>query len=201
MAREHKWDNPPFRTVVEEFRACVDRLDALVVSHRVTRHGRSIASRETDKIGRDLRQLMKDIAAIARLPDMKHVPGIEGLKQIPHATAGPPRLAAFARAMAKKIDAAIAREYRRKKFPPGFKAQLIKKARAMLASDKLAVEAGNRRAAMTADIRRLMSQASGLRNAIGAMLSGRMESDSSLALHWRTVTRLGAKRGRPRKRG
>jgi hypothetical protein len=86
---------------------------------------RSGSSSQTAVVLKRLRHQIKKTAGIARLPDMKHVRGIEGLKHLPKVRTRPAKLAAYARAMAKRMTPPIAREYKRRKFEPGFAGRLL----------------------------------------------------------------------------
>jgi hypothetical protein len=195
--RKWSFDTGPVGRLTRELEQCVARLakrwTEQMVLMKYLRPGRSTAAQK-----RQLRrEHMLGIARVARV-ELKGISGVEALVRVPSARATTAEVIAAAHAMAKAAEARKAAF--RLALEPGFVGRLRAATRDLEQKEKETGRAAERLTRATLEVKRDIERARALKLAIEGLLIPKFDADSSLQAEWTSVTRIGARRGRPRKK-
>lgn len=197
--KEERLLDGPLGPLVRDLEETVSRLSAFAVAQGGARLTRGMAVKQVARLRRALRhEHMIPIARRAKTL-LKDLSGVAAAMRVPHARASTEILLAAANAMVKVVQSYVA-EFRKAKFDKGFLSRMRADARALREGAAAIAFQSKRRADATAAIPRELRHARETEEAIDGLLLARFDADSSSAAEWRSARRIGAPRGRPRRK-
>ena len=200
--RAEKADVGPTALLTQQLDQCCSDLAAAGARQADAKRARggavAQAARERRRLRRDF---LLPAGTIAKLPEMKHLPGIEPLMTVPHARATTQTLVDAGNTALKTLRApVVAGAYREKRLGAEFVSAMRDCVKTLVAKDRRAVHEAKQLSLETREVRRQVSKARTIAHAIVATVGARMEKDDRFAFALKNAMRIGARRGRPRKK-